>query len=289
MKKLILCVIAFQALASWYSSSASPSINLSSITALQTASEAPELTAARKARDRADVQPLQRAISETMREAEANKPEAPRADSAKTFAAYLRVALFSVWLCEAIESHHDDKLFKQAAQAGVAAAEKAVALNPQSSEAHQLLGDLLGQLIPHVFGGGMRYGKRSSDELDKALKLNPKNIDAHVSRAISYYYSPDTFGGSKTKAFELLNRAVEIDATVDSPHIWLAIFYLDGERKQEAAREIKLALQANPDRSFTKFVAGQINEAMKHDSDKKSSSTPNQERQSSERSEGQHR
>lgn len=57
---------------------------------------------------------------------------------------------------------------KQAAQDGVAAAEKTVALDASSSEAHRLEGDALGELIPHVFAGGMRYGRRSTEGLDKA-------------------------------------------------------------------------------------------------------------------------
>jgi tetratricopeptide (TPR) repeat protein len=79
-----------------------------------------------------------------------------------------------------------------------------------------------------------------------------------VSRAISYYYTPDSFGGGKTKAFELLKKAVEIDPQEDSPHIWLALFYMDANRKKEALVEIELARKANPDRVFTNYVYEQI-------------------------------
>jgi len=70
---------------------------------------------------------------------------------------------------------------KEAAQSGVAAAEIAVKVNPNSSQAHQLLADLLGQLAPNVTGGGMKYGQRSTDEADKAIELDQKNGDAYVS------------------------------------------------------------------------------------------------------------
>jgi tetratricopeptide (TPR) repeat protein len=214
----------------------------------QSSNESPEVIAARRARDYASVEDLQRIVAKARKEA---------ADK-NSFESYLRLAQFEVWLCEAAEARQNSTLFKQAAKAGVAAAEKAVALNPKSSEAHQLLGDLLSQLIPHVFGGGMRYGKRSTDELDKAIELDPKNINAYVSRAISYYYTPDAFGGSKSKAVEMLKMAVEIDSLSDSPHIWLAIFHLDAGRSDEAFSEINLALGANPDRVFTKHVQSQI-------------------------------
>ena len=212
-----------------------------------------EVVAARKSRDRAEVAQLRKLVENVRREAE----------ETKRFEAYLRLALFSVWLCEAAEAHQNNKVFKEAAEGGVAAAEKAVELNPQSSEAHQLLGDLLNQLIPHVFGGGMRYGKRSTDELDKAIELNPKNADAYVSRAISFYYTPESFGGSRQKAFELLTKAAEIAPDADSPHIWLAMFHLEAGRTEDALREINLARRANPERSFTNFVHSQVTSAMK--------------------------
>lgn len=209
-----------------------------------TIDESPEVVAARKARDRGSVEDLQKAVARLKRDAEQKK----------TLAAYLQLALFNVWLCEAAEDNQNNAVVKAAAEAGVAAAEKAVAIDPQSSEAHQLLGDLLNQLIPHVYGGGMKYGKRATDEMDRALELNPNNVDAHVSRAISYYYTPEAFGGSKTKAFELLKKAVEIKSAEDSPHIWLATFYLDDGKQADALREINLALSINPDRAFTKFI-----------------------------------
>jgi tetratricopeptide (TPR) repeat protein len=225
----------------------------------QTRDENAEIVAARKARDRASVEELQKIVAKAKKEAvETN-----------SFDAFLRLALFYSWLCEAIESRQDSKLFKQAAEEGVAAAEKAVELNPKSSAAHQLLGDLLNQLIPHVYGGGMRYGKRASDEMDKALELDPNNVDAYVSRAINYYYTPDGFGGSKTKAVEMLKKAVEIDPQADSPHIWLALFYMDANRKEEALNEILLARKANPERVFTNFVYEQIRGGQEDKSDKK--------------------
>lgn len=237
MKQIILLLIVCQAALLGQTAATTQSTNESSA-----------VIAARKARDRASVEDLQRIVAKAQKEAA----------ETNSFEAYLRLAQFEVWMCEAAEARRNDVLFKQAAEAGVAAAEKAVALNPKSSDAHQLLGDLLSQLIPHVYGGGMRYGKRSIDEMDKAIELNPRNVNAYVSRAISYYYTPDSFGGSKSKAVEMLKKAVEIDSQTDSPHIWLAIFHLAEGRRDDALSEINLALRANPDRVFTKHVQSQI-------------------------------
>jgi Tfp pilus assembly protein PilF len=104
----------------------------------------------------------------------------------------------------------------------------------------------------------MRYGQRASDEIDKAIALDPKNASAYVSKSISLYYTPDSFGGSKTKALEMMKKAVEADPTEDSAHIWLAIFHLDAGRKKEAMDEILLAKKIDPDRAFTNFVLDRV-------------------------------
>src|SRR5438128_8367716 len=101
----------------------------------QSSNESSEVIAARQARDRASVEDLQRIVAKAQKEAAAKN----------SYESYLQLALFEVWMCEAAEAHQNDGLFKEAAQAGVAAAEKAVVLNPKSSDAHQLLGDLLNQ------------------------------------------------------------------------------------------------------------------------------------------------
>jgi cytochrome c-type biogenesis protein CcmH/NrfG len=213
--------------------------------------EKADVNAARLARNRADVATLQKLAQKTKTEAEAKK----------SVDVYVRLALFHTWLCEAIESRNDDSLFKKSAEDGVSAAEKAVALNPESSQAHQLLGDLINQLIPHVNGGGMKYGQRATDEMDIALRLDPKNAEAMISRAIGYYYSPASFGGNKEKAFDMLRRAVEIGSAGDTPHIWLAMFYLQEGKKKEAMDEIQAAQKIEPQRAFTNFVYTEINKS----------------------------
>jgi Flp pilus assembly protein TadD len=212
-----------------------------------------EPIAAREARDRASVDELQTIIAQEKEAAKGND----------NFDNNLRLALLQSWLCEAAEPHKNDKLIGQAAKEGLAAAERAVALDQQSSEAHQLVGESLNLLIPHVFGGGMRYGKHAVDEMDKAIQLDPTNPRACVSRAISYYYTPEAFGGAKNKAFDLLHKAVELDPKADTPHVWLAIFFLQAHQVKEASREIIIAREINSNRAFTNSVFDQINTAAK--------------------------
>lgn len=218
----------------------------------------PGAITSRKARDRGDVQTLRKEIDSAQK----------KAGETRSFEDYLRLALLHDWMCEAAEARGERKLIKQAAEAGIAAAEVAVRLNPESSDAHQLLADLLGQLIPNAFGGGMRYGKRSTEEADRAIQLDPKNANALVTRAISYLYTPEAFGGSKQRGFQLLKKAVESDPLADTPHIWLAQFYVDAGKLDDALGEINEARRLNPDRLFAKYVYDQVSVARKKSAQK---------------------
>jgi tetratricopeptide (TPR) repeat protein len=172
--------------------------------------------------------------------------------------ALLQTALLNSWLCEALYAVNDTQGVKRASQAGIDAAERAVRLAPNSSEAHRLLGDLLGQLIPHVFAGGVRYGARSTREVDRALELDPRNVEAHIARATSYFFTPSAFGGDKQKALEHLRKALEIDPDSDTAHLWLAQVYADLKQKDRAQAEIEAARRINPNRGYTRYLATQI-------------------------------
>jgi tetratricopeptide (TPR) repeat protein len=178
-----------------------------------------------------------------------------------SFEGLRRTALLDSWLCEALYASNNEKGVKLAAQAGVDAAERAVKLQPNSSEAHRLVGDLLGLLIPHVFAGGMRFGARSTQEIDSALELDPKNVDAHIARATSYFFTPPIFGGSKEKALEHLNQALSLDPRSDTAHLWLAQVYDDLKQKERAIAELAEARRINPNRGYTRYLMAQIGAA----------------------------
>jgi tetratricopeptide (TPR) repeat protein len=186
---------------------------------------------------------------------DAAQSQAQQRGSAK---AYEWLAQLNLWLCEAGHGRNDDKLVKEAAEQAVAAADKAVALSPNSSEAHRLDGEALGELIPHVFAGGMRYGRRSTSELDKAIELDPKNAAAYVGRATDYFFTPSAFGGSTDKAVEFLKKAIALDPSSDTAYIWLAQVYLSSGQHDEAQHAIDEALKLDPGREFARYVQKQV-------------------------------
>jgi len=207
-----------------------------------------DMTTAMAARNSSDVGALRRLMVEAQQ----------RADHEKTAQAYQMLAQLDLWLCEAGHARNDNKVIKEGAAEGASAAEKAIAINPNSSEAHRLEGESLGQLIPHVFAGGPRYGPRSTREIDRAMELDAKNVNACIARAYNYFFTPKAFGGDKQKAVEMLPKAIELDPNSDTAHLWLAQVYLVLGQKQDAVREIDIALRLDPTRAFTQYVYRQI-------------------------------
>ena len=224
--------------------------------ALAALSDDPALLQARRARDQGDVQAL-RGATETVRSDASNK---------NSFEGYVRLALLEDWMCEAAYDHQDNRLVKQAAQAGIAAAREAAKLNPNSSDAHWLLSELLGKLIPHVMGGGPRFGPESTRAADRAIELDPRNAHAYIARALDYFFTPSMFGGSKPKAVEMLKKAIEIDRAsdaADTAHILLAQAYFDLGQRDDALREIQEALRSNPERRWAQYINQQITSGKK--------------------------
>jgi tetratricopeptide (TPR) repeat protein len=206
------------------------------------------MRAAIAARNSNDVEALRRLIGDAQL----------RVEHEKTAQAYQELAQLDLWLCEAGHGRNDNKVIKEAAQEGASAAEKAIAIDPNSSEAHRLEGESLSQLIPHVFAGGPRLGPRSTRELDRAIELNPKNVNAYIARAYNYFFTPKAFGGDKQKAAEMLQKALELDPSSDTAHAWLAQVYLALGQKQDAWREINTAVRLDPGRAFTQYVYREI-------------------------------
>src|SRR5579862_6048517 len=91
------------------------------------------LQAARDAQDRP-------ALEKLTADAEAAAAKAPN-----DLDAQLRVALSAAFLAEVNQELRDNRAAQQAAARGIKAAEKAVALKPDSGEAYRLLGTLYGQ------------------------------------------------------------------------------------------------------------------------------------------------
>jgi len=140
----------------------------------------------------------------------------------------------------------------RAAQAGMAPAEKAVRLQPDSAEYHRLLGSLYGQAIPGNVTSALRYGRKSLDELNKAIALAPENSEVYLSRGIGMYYLPSMFGGGPERALEDLSKALERNPKSDEALLWMGIALRKAGRNREAREALTKAVKLNPRRVWAK-------------------------------------
>ncbi len=89
-------------------------------------------------------------------------------------------------------------------------AEKAVALKGQDSELSCLLSLIASSRIAvDPMSRGMRYGTESAELLEKARTLNPENPRVYMLQGQNLLFTPEAFGGSKVKAKEMFNLALQ--------------------------------------------------------------------------------
>lgn len=55
----------------------------------------------------------------------------------------------------------------------------------------------------------MTFGMKAQEELTKAEKLNPNNPRVTLIKAEDIYFTPEQYGGSKTKGMEMFKSALE--------------------------------------------------------------------------------
>jgi tetratricopeptide (TPR) repeat protein len=142
---------------------------------------------------------------------------------------------------------------KNAAESGIQAAQKAVALKPDVAEYHRVLGTLCGQVIPA--GGvlsGLKWGKCAMDEVNKAVSLDPTSADVYVSRGVGNYYLPPSFGGGPELAVKDFEKAIELNPKSAEAHMWLGIALRKLNRNADAHQELEKAVALNPNRIWAK-------------------------------------
>lgn len=195
------------------------------------------------ARDRQDKAALQAAVT-SLAEAARKSPTAA--------AAQYRLALAGSALAEVSLELGDRNGAREAAEAGIRAAERAVALEGTSAENHRLLGTLCGQVIPANVLAAVRYGRCALDSVNRALALDPKSPGAWLSKGVGNYYLPEAFGGGVELAVQDLRKAAQLDPKSADAHLWLGIALRRMGRNAEARAAIERSLALNPDRVWAK-------------------------------------
>ena len=195
------------------------------------------------ARNRQDRAALEKIAAEFAAAAEKNP------NSAQGF---YRHALAQSFRAEVALELRDKGQAKAAAEAGIRAAEKAVALDPKSSENHRVLGTLCGQVIPANVLAGLKWGKCAQEEVNKAVEIDPKSAMAYLGRGVGNYYLPPAFGGSADSAIKDFEKAIALNPKLAEAHLWLGLALRKANRNADARKALQRAAELNPERVWTK-------------------------------------
>jgi tetratricopeptide (TPR) repeat protein len=167
--------------------------------------------------------------------------------------AQYEAALAQSTLAEVATEMHDKAQARSAAEAGMKAAERAVALKPGEAEYHRIWGTLCGQETASLGAlGALKYGHCALDEVNKSMALDSREPMNYLSRGIGNYYLPAAFGGGVELAIKDFEKAIALDAKSADAHLWLGIALRKLNRNADAHKEFELAVKLNPARLWAK-------------------------------------
>jgi tetratricopeptide (TPR) repeat protein len=196
-----------------------------------------------KARDRQDKAALEKVVGDL-------KPQAE--EDPKDAVAQYRLALAESYSAEVAIETHDKAAAKNAAQAGIDAAERAVALKADSSEYQRILGTLCGQMISGMGLAGLKYGKCALTAVNKAIELDPKSSINYLSHGVGNYYLPAALGGGYELAIKDFRKAIELDGKNADAYLWLGVALRKVNQPEEAHKAIAKSVELNPNRIWAK-------------------------------------
>jgi len=196
-----------------------------------------------KARDRQDKAALEKMVGDL-------KPLADK--DPKDAAAQYRLALAESYSAEVAIETHDKASAKNAAQAGIDAAQRAVDLKPDSSEYQRLLGTVCGQMISGNGLSGLKYGKCALTSVNKAIELDPKSSMNYLSHGVGNYYLPSALGGGFDLAIKDFQKAIELNPKNADAYLWLGVALRKVNQPEEARKAIEKSIELNPNRVWAK-------------------------------------
>jgi tetratricopeptide (TPR) repeat protein len=132
-------------------------------------------------------------------------------------------------------------------EAGMAAADAAIALDPKRPEGYFWKAANMGALA-ESFGmrQGIKYRKPIREALETVLKIDPKFQAGSADRALGrwYYKVPGLFGGSNEQSVQHLRKSIEYDPNSTASHFFLAETLLDMGRRADARAALQKVLDA---------------------------------------------
>jgi tetratricopeptide (TPR) repeat protein len=149
---------------------------------------------------------------------------------------------------------------------GIESLRSATEKNAKCAEAYALLGSCYGQKIRFYPLAAIILGPKAGAAFSTALALEPENPRVVLLDAISTYYTPALFGGSKEKGLQGFRKAAALfdrwknpdslqpDWGYDEAYTWIGIAYLEQNEAQSSKKAFQRALEINPNNGWVKYV-----------------------------------
>ncbi|MES1242100.1 MAG: tetratricopeptide repeat protein [Acidobacteriota bacterium] len=138
--------------------------------------------------------------------------------------------------------------------------EKAAVLDPDNSDLHRWLARAYGVAASQANEvARVRYARDAKAELDKAVRLDPRNLRAHEDLAEFYLRSPEFLGGSLDKARLEAETARKIDPVAG--RMILANIHFTRKDNAKAEEEYKEALREVPKDNRPRIALGFLYQA----------------------------
>ena len=143
---------------------------------------------------------------------------------------------------------------------------RAAKIDSTMADAWALLAGCYGQRMGLDPMRGMSLDPKSSEVMEKAMTLAPKNPRVWIIGGTQDYFTPSMFGGDKEQALEKFKKAARLaeQESVSDPlkpnwghveaHAWIGIAHMNAERYDQARTAFEKALDVNPDYGWVKYV-----------------------------------
>lgn len=161
-------------------------------------------------------------------------------------------------------SKNDLKGAKDYVNDGIKHLKACIDANPNFAEAYAMLSSFYGNKIATMPWTGFWYGPKSGKLMQQAIEIEEDNPRVQLLQGLSYYFTPERWGGSKQLAKENFQKAAELfQIKLDNPVLpdwghsetygWLGSVEIDLGDIDSAKEYFEKALEIDPNNNWVKY------------------------------------
>ncbi len=140
----------------------------------------------------------------------------------------------------AINKKERMKYYKEGIKSGALAVE----MDKDNTNAHLWYSLIVGSSAMEQGAMNTIYNlDRIKSGFETALKLDKTNSNAYAGLSSWYYHIPALLGGNKNKAFELIEKAINVEPNYTAPRILKAEFLINEKKYSQAFRALETVIQ----------------------------------------------